>query len=192
MPRKPRVWYPGAMYHITSRGNRKAPLFLDDYDRNFYLRLLQNTKEKIPFNLLSYCLMTNHTHLQLQTSESSITKIMLQINTSYAKYFNRKYDLVGHVFQGRYGAELIENQEYEIDVSKYIHLNPCRAGMVQEPEHYLWSSYTSYLAPGTLNKYSLVSPQRILSYFPDQQTYKKYIDAPTPLKQNIVLLKKTK
>lgn len=110
MARKFRTWYPGAMYHITSRGNRRSALFYDDIDRKTYLELLEETKAFYPFHLHAYCLMTNHIHLQLETTPHHTKCIMKMLNSRYALHFNKRHRLVGHVFQGRYGAELIETK----------------------------------------------------------------------------------
>ncbi|MFJ7724877.1 transposase [Neobacillus sp. NPDC097160] len=145
MARRARLWFEGAKYHVTSRGIRKSLLFFEDEDYKKYLAYIEETRERYPFNLYSYCLMSNHTHLQFKTLETPLSIIMKHLNTKYAKYFNQKYDFSGHVFDKRYGAELINSVEYEIDVSKYIHLNPVEAGMVTAPEEYPWSSYRAYL-----------------------------------------------
>src|SRR4051794_7185578 len=145
MSRKRRAWFPGAKYHITSRGNRKSTLFFDDEDRMKYLTIIQETKNHFSFTLHAFCLMSNHTHLQLETSDTSPAIIMSHLNTKYAKYFNKKYDFTGHVFEKRYGAELLDSLDYEFDVSRYIHLNPLKAGLVDELESYPWSSYHAYV-----------------------------------------------
>lgn len=145
MPKKKRIWYPGAMYHIMSRGNRKKELFRGKIDYKYYLKILKLVKVDYPFSLSSYCLMRNHVHLQLKTKEVEIWKIMRKINLSYAKYFNKKYNLTGHVFQGRYKSKLIVDAAYDIGLSRYIHLNPVKAKIVSRPEQYNWSSYNIYL-----------------------------------------------
>jgi putative transposase len=176
LPRKPYNWYPGAKYHITSRGVRRNALFEDDADRRMYLTLLKAVKEQYNFNLQAYCLMTNHTHLQLETSDTPPDKIMHTLNLRYAKYFNKKYSFSGHVFDNRYFRELIDSIEYELQVSKYIHLNPLRAGLVASLKDYKWSSYRAYI----LNeKNDLISKSSILSYFlvPQASNYDHYIKA---------------
>ncbi|WP_096203280.1 transposase [Bacillus sp. FJAT-45350] len=175
MVRKSRVWFPHAMYHITNRGNRRTALFLDKDDRLSYLDILEETRNRFPFYLHTYCLMTNHIHLQLQTIHDPIHLIMKQLNTNYAKYFNKKHHYVGHVFQGRYGAELIDSREYELEASKYIHLNPYEAKMVVKPENYPWSSYRAYIFREA-NFH--VQTERILSYFPHPQSfhYQQYVE----------------
>ncbi len=176
MVRSVRPWFVGAKYHVTSRGIRKSSLFFDDDDFEKYLALVKETRERYPFILHTYCLMTNHTHLQLETLETPLSIIMKNLNTKFAKYFNKKYDFSGHVFEKRYGAELLNSPEYEIDVSKYIHLNPRSAGMVENPEDYPWSSYRAYVFGESI---PLIAPKKLLSYFPDPplQHYENYIKA---------------
>ncbi|WP_040204266.1 transposase [Neobacillus jeddahensis] len=174
MARNVRLWFEGAKFHITSRGIRKSWLFYEEEDYEKYLSFLEETRTRYPFHLHTYCLMTNHIHLQLETLDTPLSIIMKNLNTKYAKYINKKYDFSGHVFDKRYGAELLNSQEYEIDVSKYIHLNPVNAGMVDEPEDYPWSSYRAYLY-GEENPH--IDPKSILSYFPDPQPqqYEQYV-----------------
>ncbi|MFS0863615.1 transposase [Fredinandcohnia sp. 179-A 10B2 NHS] len=184
MTRKHRIWFPGAKFHITSRGIRKSALFFDDADRKQYLLLLKETKKTSPFYLHSYCLMTTHIHLQIETIQIPTSQLIKNIHTVYAKYFNKKYSFTGHVFEDRYGAQLIETAEYELDVSKYIHLNPVKAGIVEKPEYYPWSSFRGYL-PKQINVPLLHSSQ-LLSYFPTPQreNYYKYINSPYVPLQN--------
>ena len=102
MPRKNRIWYPGALYHIMCRGNHRNDIFRDDEDRQVYITKLREAKEYYDFNLFSYCLMTNHVHLQIETKDIELGILMKRINMTYAIYFNQKYNFVGHLFQGRY------------------------------------------------------------------------------------------
>ncbi|MEB6548673.1 transposase [Heyndrickxia sporothermodurans] len=177
MPRKPRIWFEGAKYHITSRGIRRSNLFFDDQDRSMYLYLLREAMGKFPFKLYTYCLMTNHIHLQIETIKHPPGEIMKQVHTKYAKYFNKRYDFTGHVFESRYGAEQIDRPDYELEVNKYIHLNPIRANIVQRLEDYPWSSYRTYIF-GEEN--SLVFTTQIFSYFKDPLVvnYEKYLHEP--------------
>jgi putative transposase len=177
MGRKRRAWFHGAKYHITSRGNRKSSLFYDEEDRIKYLSFLNETMIRFPFILHSFCLMTNHTHIQLQTSDTSPTIIMSHLNTKYAKYFNKKYHYSGHVFEKRYGAELLDSLDYEFDVSKYIHLNPLKGGLVGALEDYPWSSYHAYVNGEATQ---LVDTKHLLSYFPAPASkhYEDYIKTP--------------
>ncbi|MCT8140161.1 transposase [Anaerobacillus sp. CMMVII] len=168
MPRKKRVWFKYAMYHITNRGVRKMAIFYQEDDYLKYLEILEETRQQYPFTLHAYCLMTNHVHLLLQTLDHPISIIMKQLNTQYAKYFNKKYNLVGHLFQSRFGSELIDSLKYELDVSKYIHLNPVEAYMVDKAEDYRWSSYRAY-AFHESNPH--VHTEKILSHFPPPASY---------------------
>ena len=171
MPKKKRIWYPGAMYHIMSRGNRKQELFKNQIDYQYYLNILKLVKVDYPFSLSSYCLMKNHVHLQIKTREIEIWKIMRQINLYYAKYFNKKYNLVGHVFQGRYKSKLIVDAAYDIGLSRYIHLNPVVAKLVSSPEKYKWSSYNIYM--GQIND-ELVDVDNILAYYKLKDPVSRY------------------
>ncbi|EIJ82170.1 hypothetical protein PB1_04520 [Bacillus methanolicus PB1] len=177
MPRKPRNWYPGATYHITQRGNRKSEIFYDNHDYLKYLGLLEETQQKLPFTLHTYCLMPNHIHLQLETKETPLSETMRIVNSRYAIYFNKKYELIGHVFQDRYWAQLILDDWYMLEASKYIHLNPVEANMVENPEIYPWSSCAAYFAPQKTNP--LISTERILSFFssPSNKNYIRYLNS---------------
>lgn len=175
MARKPRVWYPGATYHVMCRGNRRQEIFKDDQDRQVYLKNLLWAKKNHRCNILSYCLMPNHVHLQIETSDVPIWKMMKQLNMMYAIFFNKKYGYVGYLFQDRYRAELIETDASNLAVSRYIHLNPVAAKMVESPFDYKWSSYRVYLGE---QKDSLVSTEKILKYFLQQSRalYKEYVE----------------
>lgn len=176
LARKRRDWFPGAKFHITSRGIRKSPLFYDDVDREYYLDLLAETKQRHPFKLHTYCLMTNHIHLQLETIDTPTGIIMHYLHNKYAKYFNKRNDYTGHVFENRYGSEWIDSAAYELDVSKYIHLNPLKANIVAKLEDYPWSSYRAYFLR---EKNPLVTTEQVLSYFPNSTPYEydQYIHA---------------
>jgi REP element-mobilizing transposase RayT len=173
--RKKRIWYPGAVYHIVSRGNRKCQLFRDKRDYDYYLDILRKVKEKFDFSLLAYCLMTNHIHLQIKTKDVEIWRLMQRINLFYAKYFNYKYDLVGHLFQGRYFSKIIEDNLYNLGVNRYIHLNPVAASIVTKAELYRQSSYPVYLG---LKNNKLIDQDIILSYFENnRKLYRKFIES---------------
>lgn len=170
---KRRVWYPGAKYHITCRGNKKRDIFLDKLDYRVFVAILKAVKIKLPYSLISYCLMPNHIHLQLKTFDAEIWKIMRSINWKYARYFNDRYKTVGHVFQGRYGSKIIENNYYNLTVNRYIHLNPVKDNLAVKPGDYQWSSYKHYLG---LEKNDLIDEGEILSYFGGERNlYHKFI-----------------
>ncbi|MCL5289437.1 MAG: transposase, partial [Firmicutes bacterium] len=191
MPRKPRIWYPGAIYHVICRGNRRSDIFRDREDYNVYLGILGERKRECVFKLYTYCLMTNHVHLHIETQETDISQIMTKINMGsgpyyklfilldiflgkVVEYFNDKYDLSGHLFQGRFHSEIIEKDGYNLEVNRYIHLNPVRANMVQDPADYHWSSYNIYLGK---HSNGLVDTEKILNYFSQEnvQKYKEFI-----------------
>lgn len=176
MAKKKRIWYPGAVYHIMNRGNNRSDIFKDDEDFLVYLTILKQTMEKYTFILYSYCLMTNHLHMQIETKDVEIWNIMRYINLAYTKYFNNKYNLVGHLFQGRYRAEIIDSDSYNLQTSRYIHLNPVKASMVERPIDYKWSSYGVYMGQA---KSDIVNEQKILSYFKDnsRELYREYVES---------------
>ncbi|MFZ4451640.1 transposase [Salibacterium aidingense] len=147
MPRMRRIWYPDYFYHIVSRGNRRDPLFRHKTDFEVFLHILHQTYEKAPFELSSYCLMTNHYHLQMRAREQSISKVMALLNKRYANYYNTRYELSGHVFEKRFFSSRIRDEEGMMEVRRYIHDNPVEARLVKKPEHYPWSSFRFYHNP---------------------------------------------
>jgi REP element-mobilizing transposase RayT len=152
---------------------------MDPYDYKEYRHILHETKHKYPFKLHAYCLMTNHTHLLIETETVHIRYIMQHLNMKYALYFNRKYKLTGHLFEGRYKENLINDPIYQIEVSKYIHLNPVAAHMVQNPEAYPYSSYKVYLYNNQHDP--LVTTADILKYFSaanHEDSYANYVRTP--------------
>jgi len=145
MGRPVRIEYVGALYHISSRGNERKKIFLDVEDRIRFLNLLREYHDRYGILIHSYVLMDNHYHLILETPMGNLLKVMHGINGGYTGYFNRKYKRVGHLFQGRYRAILVEKESYLLPLSRYVHLNPVRAGLVRRPEGYRWSSYRGYI-----------------------------------------------
>jgi len=145
MTRPLRVEYPDAYYHVINRGNYQKKIFVNDRDKEKFLEYLEKAAERFSIIIHSYCLMTNHYHLLIQTPDSNLSLAMQWINVSYATYFNRKRDRRGHLFQGRFKAILIDADEYLKHLSRYIHLNPVRAKMVSSPGVYQWSSYGAFI-----------------------------------------------
>ena len=141
MARPLRIEFPGAVYHVTSRGNAQAAIFVDDVDRNTFLAVLRQTFRR--FNVLchGYCLMTNHFHLLLETPDANLSKAMRQLNSVYTQAFNRRHGRVGHVLQGRFKAIVVDREGYLLELCRYVVLNPVRAGMVTDAGKYPWSSY---------------------------------------------------
>jgi REP element-mobilizing transposase RayT len=159
MARPLRIEFPGALYHVTSRGNARAPIFQDDRDRRTLLHLLGEVVERHQWVCYAYCLMTNHYHLLIETPGANLSRGMRQLNGLYTQRFNRTHERVGHVFQGRFGAVLVERDAHLAELARYVVLNPVRAGLVDAPEAYPWSSLPaalgmapepSWLAPGAL------------------------------------------
>lgn len=161
MARKPRVECPGALYHVIARGNNRQPIFVTQKNYQYYLNLLAKVKDELPFVLYSFCLMPNHIHLLIKTKDAPLSRIMSKVQTSYAKYFNRSRKTVGHVFQGRYKAILCDSDIYLLELIRYIHLNPVRAGLAAMPQDYLWSSHKEYLS----NSKAVVDKELILPMF---------------------------
>ncbi len=143
MARPLRIEYPGAVYHITSRGNAKAAIFDDDSDRHLFLNLLAKVISRFNWLCHAYCLMTNHYHLLIETPEGNLSAGMRQLNGVYTQTFNRKHGRVGHLFQGRFKAILVDKDSYLLELCRYIVLNPVRSGTVRSPELYPWSSYAA-------------------------------------------------
>ena len=147
MPYPPRVHFDGAVYHVAVRGNNRETIFWDDSDRHRYCALLRRYKKRFHFLLHAFALMSNHVHLLIEPAPAAtISRIMQCLGTSYTRYFNRHHQRVGHAFQGRFRSRLIESEAYLLVASRYIHLNPVHADMVERPAEYLWSSYRAYLA----------------------------------------------
>jgi REP element-mobilizing transposase RayT len=141
MTRPLRIQFPGALYHVTSRGNDRADIFLDDADRHAFLAVLDAVCQRMHWLCYAYCLMTNHYHLVIETPDGNLAAGMRQLNGVYTQRFNRRHDRVGHVFQGRYKAILVDRDAYLLELSRYVVLNPVRAGMVDAAGEWPWSSY---------------------------------------------------
>jgi len=146
MARPLRIEYEGAYYHITARGNEKRKIYFTKSDYEKFKGYLAEAKKKYGIIIHSYVLMSNHYHLIIQTPEANLSKAMHYINGSYTTYTNIKRNRSGHLFQGRYKAILIDRDNYLLELSRYLHLNPVRAGMVNRPEEYPYSSYKTYIS----------------------------------------------
>lgn len=177
MPRKLRIWFPGAIYHVIDRGNRRTEVFLKKEDYDVYLRILAMAVSRFGLKLLGYCLMTNHVHLQVETSDVPIWVPLQRVNLNYTKYFNKKYNYVGHLFQGRYTSVCMQDEAQLLETSRYIHMNPVKAKMAERPESYRWSSCAAYY---DLTYQPLVHKDRILELFgPDPVAqYKTFMTVP--------------
>ncbi|NTW60110.1 MAG: addiction module toxin RelE [Nitrospirae bacterium] len=141
MARPLRIEYPGAVYHITSRGNEKKAVFKSDQDRTAFLNALQHVKKRYNWICHAYCLMDNHYHLLIETPDGNLALGMRQINGVYTQLFNTAHGRSGHLFQGRYKSILIQKDSHLLEVCRYVVLNPVRAKMVEAPALWKWSSY---------------------------------------------------
>jgi len=144
MSRPLRIEFSGALYHVMSRGNEHGDIVRDDRDRLKRLDWLRRTVETYGWRLHAFVLMNNHDHLFVETPEPNLSAGMQYLNGSYTSYFNHRHSRVGHLFQGRFKGNLIEEDGYFLQVSRYLHLNPVRANLVARPEDYRWSSYRGY------------------------------------------------
>ncbi len=141
MTRPLRLEFPGALYHVTSRGDRRGEIYRDDDDRIAWLAVLAETCLRYNFVVHAFCQMTNHYHLLVETIEGDLGRGMRQLNGAYSQHYNRRHRLVGHVFQGRYKAILVQKESYLLELARYVVLNPVRAGIVSAPEQWRWSSH---------------------------------------------------
>ena len=145
MARPLRLSFENAVYHITARGNRKEPIFYQNEDRKVFLDKIKETFLKYSFGCFAYCLMDNHYHLFLRTLYPNISEGMHYLNTSYTNWFKARHKVVGVLFQGRYKSLIVDENRYCVHLSAYIHLNPYRAGIVEDLREYPWSSYPDYI-----------------------------------------------
>ena len=145
MARKQRVHYPAALYHVIIRGNARQEIFFDDVDRSRFYLLIQEGLERYEHRIHAFCLMTNHIHLAIQVGDMPLSRIMQNISFRYTQWINWRHKRSGHLFQGRFKAVLVNADTYLSELTRYIHLNPVRAHLVQSPEEYPWSSHRAYL-----------------------------------------------
>lgn len=141
MARPLRLEYPHAIYHVTARGNARAAICLDDEDRALYFSVLSDCIRRFGWVCHAYCLMDNHYHLMIETPDANLSAGMRQLNGVYTQRFNWRHGRVGHVFQGRFKAILVERDSYLLELCRYVVLNPVRANMVKDVAQYPWSSY---------------------------------------------------
>jgi putative transposase len=173
MARALRIEYEGAVYHVTVRGNERRKIFFSKRDYEKLKEYLSEAQDKYRFILHAYVLMTNHYHLIIETPEKNLSKIMHYVNSSYTTYTNIKRKRSGHLFQGRYKAIVVDKDSYLLELSRYLHLNPVRANMVERPEEYPHSSYGSFISD---NKQSIVNESATLEILAKnkQEARKRY------------------
>jgi REP element-mobilizing transposase RayT len=141
MTRPLRIEFPGALYHVTARGDQLNSIYRDDTDRYIWLEVIGLVCARFNFVTHAYCQMTNHFHLMVETGEGNLSQGMRQLNGIYSQRLNRRHGLVGHVFQGRYHAVLVHKEAHLLELARYIVLNPVRAGMVGTADEWYWSSH---------------------------------------------------
>ena len=178
MTRPLRIEFPDALYHVTSRGDRQEDIYLDDEDRTAYLDILKNVCERFNWVVHAYCLMSNHYHLLIETPDSNLSQGMRQLNGVYTQSFNRRHKRVGHVYQGRFKAILVQKETYLLELSRYIVLNPVRAEMVRSVKDWPWSSYRATV--GLIEAEDFLHVDWILSVFAKRkslasQRYREFV-----------------
>lgn len=178
MARPLRIEYPGAVYHITSRGNARMPIFEDDYDRTVFFNVLQDVVKRYNWVCHAYCLMDNHYHLLMETVDPTLSMGMRHLNGVYTQRHNRRHHRVGHVLQGRFKSILVERDSYLLELCRYVVLNPVRAGSVKDASSYRWSSYKA--TAGFSKPTQFLTVDWILSQFAmdrkrAQQEYRQFV-----------------
>jgi len=179
MTRPLRVEYPGAFYHVISRGNAGSAVFVTGRDREKFLENLQKAHARFSLIIHSYCLMSNHYHLLIETPQANLSQAIQWLNVSHAGYFNKKHGRNGHLFQGRFKAILIDADGYLKQLSRYIHLNPVKAKLLSSPDMHAWSSYRAFV--GRVVRPDFLTTERILSQFGNSEReavkrYRKYVE----------------
>jgi REP element-mobilizing transposase RayT len=164
MSRPLRIEIPNGIYHVTARGNARGTIYADDRDRVGWNELLGRVVERFGWLVLAFCQMTNHYHLLVETPEPNLSRGMRHLNGVYAQRFNRRHARVGHVFQARFHASLIEGDEHLMAVAAYVPRNPVRAGLCRDPADWPWSSYGATIG---LERSGLVATDRLLACFSD-------------------------
>jgi len=179
MGRPLRIEFKNAVYHITSRGNERKKIYRDDGDKEKFLGLLEDYKNRYNFLIHCFVLMDNHYHLVIETLRPNLIKIMHGLNSGYTGYFNKKYKRSGHLFQGRYKAIIVDKENYLLELSRYVHLNPLRAKIINKPQDYKWSSYGGYIRKKEVN--NLNNYNWLLSIFGNEEKksrrqYKEFVE----------------
>jgi len=166
MARPLRIEYEGALYHLTSRGDRRETIFEDDQDRRLFLNILGDVIDQMQWKCHGYCLMDNHYHLIIETPEANLSKGMRQLNGVFTQAANRRHGLCGHLFQGRFKSVVVDADAYLLELSRYVALNPVRAGMVDDPSDWPWSSYQA--TAGKAHSPAWLETRELLSFFSNQ------------------------
>ncbi len=178
MARPLRIEFPGAVYHVTSRGNARQAIFIDDEDRGGFLDVVSIVVERFQWLCHAYCLMENHYHLLIETPNGNLSKGMRELNGVYTQWFNQRYRRVGHLFQGRYKAIIVEKDNHLLSLCRYVVLNPVRVGLIKRPEQWRWSSYRATI--GLVKRFAFLTIDWILSQFDERKSvamekYRKFV-----------------
>lgn len=178
MARPLRLEFPGALYHVTSRGNARQDIVVDDRDRSQWLSFLAHVVDRFGWLCHAYCLMDNHYHLLIETPKPNLSLGMRQLNGRYTQTYNRRHDRVGHLFQGRFTAILVEKEAHLLELCRYVVLNPVRAKMVAHPRQWGWSSYRATVGDSTVPAW--LTPDWMLSQFgqrvgPAREQYRTFV-----------------
>lgn len=180
MARPLRIQGPGLCYHVTARGVRRMHIYLDDVDRRRFLAVLADIAEHYALRCHAYCQMTNHYHLAVTTMEANLSRAVQQLNRAYAQWWNWRHRHVGHVFQARFNAQVVQDDVHLVNVCRYIVLNPVRAGMVRSPERWRWSSYRATI--GLTSRPAVLSGSQLLNAVsPDDPA-----DGPRRFRQTVI------
>jgi len=175
MARPLRIEFPGAVYHVTSRGDDREDIYCSDEDREVFLKVLSHVVERFGWACHAWCLMTNHYHLMIETTDGNLSRGMRQLNGVYTQRFNRLHGRAGHVFQGRYKAILVEKDAHLLELCRYIVRNPVAAGIVKQAEDWPWSSYKSTAGLASVPKFACI--EWILEQFGGSKArYQAYVN----------------
>lgn len=172
MPRHPRIHAPGLLFHVMARGNNDQKVFLGPADYEAFSNCLRNVRDRYPYYLYAYVLMPNHFHLLMEVSDTPTGRIMQSLLTGYVRGFSRTHGRKGHLFQGRYKAIVCERDSYLLELVRYIHLNPVRAGLVRRPGEWKWSGHREYLRK---QKRGLIRPGPVMAQLKTAARYEAFV-----------------
>lgn len=186
MARPLRIEFAGAVYHVTSRGNGRQQIFLDDEDNRKFLETLGKTLDRFHWLCHAFCLMVNHYHILVETPEANLSKGMHHLNAAFCQAHNKRHDRVGHLFQGRFRSIVVDRESYLLELARYVVINPVRAGMVARPEDWPWSSYRATaglpLSPAAAGAFDFLTTAWLLGQFgrteaAARQRYRAFVSA---------------
>jgi REP element-mobilizing transposase RayT len=183
MPRRATPLVAGAHYHVFNRGHNREAIFFEPDNYAYFLRQLRKYVVPDHAAVVAYALLPNHYHLLIQTKSSDLSKAMMTLSVSYTKAVNERYGRTGGVFEGAFRAKLIDRDEYLTHLSRYIHLNPVRLGLVSQAEDWPYTSYPEYLG---LRRGTLPQPDIVMSQFQDADHYRSFVESYRPDQRQII------